>query len=674
MIRLPFALLCGLLMAAGQGHADEVAARPAIILQLPSSMSVDDVARLTEELRAKGAVLAPTSAPPPATAESPIAWRVATRISRALPSLHHLGEMGERWRQAGGEESGPYFWPRLSALFLAALLVEAVLRRGLPHFFPRLRPETGNTLPMAVCRHFLALSFGLAGFLLILRGGAVLLSGGGGLPGEVAERVSIAGGNWRISIAVLSLMTAPRAAAARLLRIDEPGARQVTLWVSPYLFLAMILAVSIWLIQRLGDADLAIALGFIIGLFLLLFKIAMFLTLRTRIAAAILAAGGDAPAWFRRLAAKSWHWLFIGLSIFIFCLALEEFSIGNNPRAALGATALQTALVGMALAWSAKQRILGAMRQEGRGRWWLPALNRAADMAVLLGGSFWLARIWGYDLFDAPSGSATATILRPLFKAAAALLGSWLAWSLIDGLLGDRMAPAQNADKTRLATLLPLIRNSLAIAIFFLGGILALGDLGVDIGPFLAGAGVVGIALGFGAQALVRDVIAGLFFLIDDAFRLGEVIDTGRLKGTVEAISIRSVRLRHQSGQIHTVPFGLIQAVTNSSRDWAVADFTLHVAPNSDLQQIQDILQQIGAKLLGDSEIGGDFIQPLQMQGVVDISQMGVQIRCKFTSRPGRQSRLQHRALHEIILGFAAAGIAFATPHVNSPSLVGNTQ
>jgi small-conductance mechanosensitive channel len=192
--------------------------------------------------------------------------------------------------------------------------------------------------------------------------------------------------------------------------------------------------------------------------------------------------------------------------------------------------------------------------------------------------------------------------------------------------------------------------------------VLALGDLGIDIGPLLAGAGVVGIALGFGAQALVRDVIAGLFFLIDDAFRLCEYIDTGRLKGTVEAISIRSVRLRHQNGQVHTIPFGQLQAVTNSRRDWAIIKFNLHIAPNSDLELVRKTLKQLGETLLEDAEIGADFIQPLKMQGVVDVPQAAIMIRCKFTARPVRPSLLRRQAMRGIIKQFAATGIVFAMP------------
>ena len=100
--------------------------------------------------------------------------------------------------------------------------------------------------------------------------------------------------------------------------------------------------------------------------------------------------------------------------------------------------------------------------------------------------------------------------------------------------------------------------------------LMALSALGVEIGPLIAGAGVVGVALGFGAQTLVRDIISGMFFLLDDAFRIGEYIQAGNYKGTVEGFSIRSVRLRHHRGPVYTVPFSLLGAVQNQSRDWVI--------------------------------------------------------------------------------------------------------
>jgi small-conductance mechanosensitive channel len=417
--------------------------------------------------------------------------------------------------------------------------------------------------------------------------------------------------------------------------------------------------------------------GFATGVVLLVYKIVMFFRLRSPVASAILAAGGSKLSFARQFAAAWWHWLFIALSVLVFLLALEEFTVGKNPRAGVAATALQTVIVAFGMIWAAKRRFVVEYARRTSGRWWLPVVSRAVDVILLLGSALWLTQVWGYDVLDPEAGSFAEMVLRPLFKAATTLAVAWLIWAMIRGFLGERI-PHQGsladedgpmssvAGVTRLATLLPLIRNTLAIAVFFLGAVLALGDLGVNIGPLLAGAGVVGIALGFGAQALVRDVIAGLFFLIDDAFRLGEYIDTGRLKGTVEAISIRSVRLRHQNGQVHTIPFGLIQAVTNSSRDWAIVKFNLHVAPGTDLELVRKTLKQLGLSLLEDPEIGGDFIQPLKMQGVADVTQAAIMIRCKFTAMPTRPSYLRRQALREIINRFAAAGIAFATPPANA--------
>src|SRR6267142_4432092 len=122
--------------------------------------------------------------------------------------------------------------------------------------------------------------------------------------------------------------------------------------------------------------------------------------------------------------------------------------------------------------------------------------------------------------------------------------------------------------RSRLRTLMPLLRAMAGSVIIVVGGLLVLSELGINITPLLAGASVFGLAISFGSQALVRDIVSGIFFMSDDAFRLGEYIDTGKLKGTVEKISVRSVRLRHQNGQVHTIPYGQLTSITNYSRDW----------------------------------------------------------------------------------------------------------
>jgi small-conductance mechanosensitive channel len=191
-----------------------------------------------------------------------------------------------------------------------------------------------------------------------------------------------------------------------------------------------------------------------------------------------------------------------------------------------------------------------------------------------------------------------------------------------------------------------------------------LSTLGLDIGPLLAGLGVVGLALGFGAQTLVRDIISGLFFLMEDAFRVGEYIDTGRLRGTVEGMSLRSVRLRHQNGQVHTIPFGQVLSVSNFSRDWSVIKFNLHLDPTADIETVRKTVKRVGQELLDDPEVGAEFIQPLKMQGVIDVLQTALIVRCKFTATPIRPTYLQRLALRRLIEAFGPAEIRFAPPNV----------
>src|SRR5262249_15852334 len=250
---------------------------------------------------------------------------------------------------------------------------------------------------------------------------------------------------------------------------------------------------------------------------------------------------------------------------------------------------------------------------------------------------------------------------------------AWILWTALSAVIDDKMPQAAapgDEDETgasaasRLGTLLPLLRNMLLIGLAVIAVIAALSTLGLNIGPLLAGLGVLGIALGFGAQSLVRDVISGLFFLMEDAFRVGEYIDTGRLRGTVEGMSLRSVRLRHQNGQVHTIPFGQVQAVTNYSRDWSVIKFNLRREPTADIETVRKTVKRVGQELGDDPEIGAEFIQPLKMQGVVDVLQTALVVRCKFTATPVRPTYLQRQALRRLIDAFGAAQIRFAAPNV----------
>jgi moderate conductance mechanosensitive channel len=169
---------------------------------------------------------------------------------------------------------------------------------------------------------------------------------------------------------------------------------------------------------------------------------------------------------------------------------------------------------------------------------------------------------------------------------------------------------------SRLATLLPLFRSFILIVIGMSVVVLVASDFGFNLAPLFAGAGVVGLALGFGAQTLVRDILSGVFYLIDDAFRKGEYIDVGDVKGTVEKISLRSFQLRHHLGALNTIPFGEIKHLTNYSRDWVITKLPLRLTYDTDVDKVRKVIKKLGEELLKHPTEGHKFVQPLKSQGV----------------------------------------------------------
>lgn len=231
----------------------------------------------------------------------------------------------------------------------------------------------------------------------------------------------------------------------------------------------------------------------------------------------------------------------------------------------------------------------------------------------------------------------------------------------IPGIGDDDNEPAP---ASRLTTIMPLLQGFLGVFIIGASSLAALSKLGVDTTPLLAGAGIFGLAISFGSQSLVRDIVAGIFYMADDAFRIGEYIEAARLKGNVERISLRSVRLRHQNGQIHTLPFGQLGSVTNYSRDYATMKFNLRLSRDVDLEVARKAAKKVGLDFLEDPEFGKEFLQPLKMQGVADILENALVVRFKFTVRPGKQTYVQREAIKRLIRAFAEKGVRFATHSV----------
>ncbi len=296
--------------------------------------------------------------------------------------------------------------------------------------------------------------------------------------------------------------------------------------------------------------------------------------------------------------------------------------------------------------------------------------RRVSGILAFVAGAYALLLIWGSvnDMVeDTPLGQSLLDIMVIIFIGYIVyhVFRIWIdrkiadeQGDVVEAELGDEGSGASSA--SRLATLLPLFRNMMLVVVLVTIVLIVLLEVGVNVGPLFAGAGFVGVAVGFGSQSLVRDVFAGAFFLFDDAFRKGEYIDVGGVKGTVEKISVRSFQLRHHLGALHTMPFGEIQVITNYSRDWVIMKLPLRVTYDTDVEHVRKLIKKLGVALLDDPVIGENFIQPLKSQGVIHMEDSAMIIRVKFMTKPGDQWLVRKKVYEEIRALFEREGIRFA--------------
>ena len=290
-----------------------------------------------------------------------------------------------------------------------------------------------------------------------------------------------------------------------------------------------------------------------------------------------------------------------------------------------------------------------------------------------------LASLWGLNIMDLANSGLGAKAAGTLVEFLFIVLFAYVSWELVSAFIDFWMAAeaggtGEEADEgggeiggvglSRTATLLPIIKKTIQVLIVIVSIIMVLNNWGVNIGPILAGAGVVGLAIGFGAQTLVKDIVSGLFFLADDAFRVGEYIDVGGTMGTVEKISLRSLRLRHHRGLVHTIPYGEIPKLTNYSRDWVIMKLRFRVPFETDINKVKKIFKSIGADLLEDPILGDDFLEPFKSQGVAEVDDNGMVVRGKFMAKPGKQFMIRKEVYVRVQKAFEEAGIPFARKQV----------
>jgi small-conductance mechanosensitive channel len=302
------------------------------------------------------------------------------------------------------------------------------------------------------------------------------------------------------------------------------------------------------------------------------------------------------------------------------------------------------------------------------------AIERGARAVLIIAAAWFLTWAWDIDAAAFFSDEAdTSPLAVALLNIAIIVIVVDFAWHvartaidryIAEAVLDETVPPEEARRRARIRTLLPIGRNILQVVLLLAAILMILSSLGVQIAPLIAGAGVVGVAIGFGAQTLVKDIVAGMFYLLDDAFRVGEYVIAGSYKGTVESFSLRSIKLRHHRGPLFTVPFGELGAIQNASRDWVIVKMTFTVTHDTDLVKLKKVIKQVSAQLMEDPEIAAGIIEPLKSQGADDITETGIVVRLKFMAIPGKQFTARRVANALIKKAFAENGIHFAFPTV----------
>ncbi len=229
--------------------------------------------------------------------------------------------------------------------------------------------------------------------------------------------------------------------------------------------------------------------------------------------------------------------------------------------------------------------------------------------------------------------------------------------TFIEGSLPDQ-GQVQRAN-----TLTNVLGDLVRVLIAVIGTMTILSQLGINLGPLLVAAGVGGLAIGFGAQSLVKDVISGFFILLEDQIRVGDVVAVAGVNGLVEDVGLRTISLRDFSGNVHTVPNGTINTVTNMTKDYSRYVFNIGVAYREDVDEVMKILKEIAATLQEDPEFGQDILEPLEMQGVDQFADSAVMIKCRIMTKPIRQWAVGREMNRRIKKTFDAKGIKIPFPH-----------
>ena len=676
-------------------------------VQPPAGMSQADFDRLVDaisqavaqKLKAEGTA-APATAPPPAPKPSGDAQEAAaagfaefftrgTAVILSLPAF--FGEVikipGALDRSSAGGKGFLLYAAMLLVAVAAALGAERLVERLTRNIRLRLSKRAGpDDGPMALARLLgIALIDGLAlGAVFVV---SHALVGAWFSVEDVQSRfaffVLASIFAWRLYLFAFRLVLQPDLPGARLAAIGDAAAATVLRNLSTAVLVVLGVRLILRSVLAMKAPSEVVAAGQLLGNVAILAAF-IWAARASREPVAQWFAGLTRPGGvWSRIAA---NWLRVAIPFFLLLVAAQVYG-AISARYSIPAAMLLTlntvfGLILFETALEAVARRLGGARAapaaEGEAVAAAgPNPPRIADVfarclrvAVLIFAVVTVAGRWIVDVIGLVDAAGWYDVTKASLRAGVTLFLAYVCWEIVRFFTNRYVSrdPAGHVDEdervssaSRLATMMPLLRIALVIVIGVVTLLLVLSELGVNITPLIAGASVFGLAISFGSQTLVRDIVSGIFYLADDAFRVGEYIDCGKAKGTVEGFTLRSIKLRHQNGPVHTIPFGQLGQITNFSRDWTTVKFNLKFTRDTDVEKLRKAVKKIGQEMLEDPELKVEIIEPLKMQGVADILENAIVARFKFTVRPGKPSFIQRDAVKRMVRAFPGLGIEFAS-------------
>ena len=364
------------------------------------------------------------------------------------------------------------------------------------------------------------------------------------------------------------------------------------------------------------------------------------------------------------------YW-FIPALILVGISLVATFVSAGDTSTALRQSLICTVLVVLCMVINGLVRRHSQKPQRGHKRHALYSERLKSFVYTLAHLIVWLAfielglRVWGMSLISFTEGEGHEISVK-LFSLGGTLLFAWLIWILSDTAVHHALTRSRKGlANARAQTMMPLIRNVLFVAIFIIALIVALANMGMNVTPLLAGAGVIGLAIGFGAQSLVADLITGLFIIIEDSLAIDDYVDVGGHLGTVEGLTIRTVRLRDIDGIVHTIPFSEIKSIKNYSREFGYAIFRVAIPYNMEIDDAIKLMREVGQKMRSDPLQRRNIWSPLEIQGVESFESGSAILRARFKTAPIKQWEVSRAFNLSLKRHLDEAGLDLATPRLS---------